>query len=365
MNTNVVCYSETEMGAIQRHIERNIGKIAEVYHQRFSEKLHVDICVVEPDKEKDWYTLVTMGMGAYRMNLPEPLLDYRRPRAELVLRLPKDWKIRSFRGKYRWPLNLLAELAKYPLVENTFLSTGHTVDMQRKLFWGLEFTGAVLVPAKLSGCLLPQMEMVDFYEVWPLYPEELELKRLFGLDPLMQRLETQKEPCLRENTAVSNEAPGLMLDWDRWHLTVIEKKSLPVEKLAAYNHMAMFLRWFVERELMGTYFNFMYPELLAEVREAPMEAELREFIRDALCGVISKGLFSAEGAAFAEWCLKTKGEEYRFAAELDAYTEKFFGTERHSEEFQDGAYLFLPYDENYYKAVKDILDGLYARWKRN
>ena len=35
--------------------------------------IHVDICVIPPAKGRDYYTLVTMGMGAHEMDLPEEL----------------------------------------------------------------------------------------------------------------------------------------------------------------------------------------------------------------------------------------------------------------------------------------------------
>ena len=31
----------------------------------------IHICIVPPPEERDYYTLVTMGMGAHRMNVPE------------------------------------------------------------------------------------------------------------------------------------------------------------------------------------------------------------------------------------------------------------------------------------------------------
>ena len=38
-------------------------------------------------------TLVTMGMGAHRMNVPEELAEYKLERAELAIALPPDWKL--------------------------------------------------------------------------------------------------------------------------------------------------------------------------------------------------------------------------------------------------------------------------------
>ena len=46
-----------------------------------------------PPRERDYYTLVTMGMGAHRMNVPEELAEYKLERAELAIALPADWKL--------------------------------------------------------------------------------------------------------------------------------------------------------------------------------------------------------------------------------------------------------------------------------
>ena len=37
--------------------------------------------------------LVTMGMGARPMNVPEELAEYKLERAELAIALPPDWKL--------------------------------------------------------------------------------------------------------------------------------------------------------------------------------------------------------------------------------------------------------------------------------
>ena len=64
-----------------------------VFHELVSPDIHVDICIVPPAEERDYYTLVTMGMGAHRMNVPEELAEYKLERAELAIALPADWKL--------------------------------------------------------------------------------------------------------------------------------------------------------------------------------------------------------------------------------------------------------------------------------
>ena len=64
-------YTEEEMEAIEGHIQQYFGEFENVFHELSSPDIHVDICVVPPSKERNYYTLVTMGMGAHRMNVPE------------------------------------------------------------------------------------------------------------------------------------------------------------------------------------------------------------------------------------------------------------------------------------------------------
>ena len=59
-------YSEEEMEVIEGHIQQYFGNFETVLHELSSPDIHVDICVVPPSEEHDYYTLVTMGMGAHR-----------------------------------------------------------------------------------------------------------------------------------------------------------------------------------------------------------------------------------------------------------------------------------------------------------
>ena len=70
-------YTEEEMSAIEQHIKNTFGEFENVFHELVSPDIHVDICVVPPSEKQDYYTLVTMGMGAHRMNVPEELAEYK------------------------------------------------------------------------------------------------------------------------------------------------------------------------------------------------------------------------------------------------------------------------------------------------
>ena len=63
-------YSEEERKAVEEHIKACFGAFETVLHEVVSPDIHVDVCVIPPAKDRNYYTLVTMGMGAHRMNVP-------------------------------------------------------------------------------------------------------------------------------------------------------------------------------------------------------------------------------------------------------------------------------------------------------
>lgn len=189
-------YTEAEMSAVEQHIKRTFGEFGHVFHELVSPDIHVDICVVPPFEERDYYTLVTMGMGAHRMNVPEELAEYRLERAELAIALPPDWKLdeESMKEeKWYWPIGLLKVLARLPAASDTWLGFGHTMDKQSpfakdtKLCASL-LTGPQGVEDGCEVCILPNGETVNFYQVIPLYRDEMEYKLEHDADALIEKM---------------------------------------------------------------------------------------------------------------------------------------------------------------------------------
>ena len=189
-------YTEAEMSAVEQHIKRTFGEFGHVFHELVSPDIHVDICVVPPFEERDYYTLVTMGMGAHRMNVPEELAEYRLERAELAIALPPDWKLdeESMKEeKWYWPIGLLKVLARLPAASDTWLGFGHTMDKQSpfakdtKLCASL-LTGPQGVEDGCEVCILPNGETVNFYQVIPLYRDEMEYKLEHNADALIEKM---------------------------------------------------------------------------------------------------------------------------------------------------------------------------------
>lgn len=81
-------YTEEELDQYEKYITDKFGEFKEVFHEIVSPDIHLDILIIPPTKENNYYKLITMGMGAYKMNVPKELKKHELERAELVLCLP-------------------------------------------------------------------------------------------------------------------------------------------------------------------------------------------------------------------------------------------------------------------------------------
>ena len=370
-------YTEEEMEAVEGHIQQYFGKVENVFHELVSPDIHVDICMVPPTEERDYCTLVTMGMGAHRMNVPEELVEYKLERAELAIALPADWKLdqESMKDeKWYWPIRLLKSLARLPINCDSWLGHGHTVENREPFADNTKLCTATLIGPQGTEdgsevCTLPGGEEVNFYQVIPLYEDELDYKLEHDVDALLDKMagisfvvNPTRQDAITRGTLSNDDFDGEMDDAS-YHIESIEEKELPIDPINAYNHMAIYLRWCMEHDLMGEEFLAEYGEVVEKVKADSASVDLREFIRDELDGCLFSVLFNHQGRAFAGYYYG-EGDSPYYPADVDDNALCFFGPERyHSDEFQDEAYLFIPFDEDYYQAMAEVIEERFANWQ--
>ncbi|MFR1353215.1 MAG: DUF4253 domain-containing protein, partial [[Clostridium] symbiosum] len=130
-----------------------------------------------------------------------------------------------------------------------------------------------------------------------------------------------------------------------------------------YNHMAIYLRWCMEHDLMGEDFLKEHGEVVKQVKADPASVDLRAFIQDELDGCLFSVLFNHQGRAFAGYYYG-EGDSPYYPADIDDNALRFFGPERyHSNEFQQEAYLFIPFDEDYYQAMAEVIGERFENWQ--
>ncbi|MFK8297227.1 suppressor of fused domain protein [Capnocytophaga cynodegmi] len=194
-------YTEEERTALESYIETTFGKFDEVLHELVSPDIHCDIYLIKPTPERNYYTLVTGGMGAFQMYTPE---DYHAsPFAELVINLPPTWNIQSEEEKDYWPIRWLKNLARLPIQHQTYLGYGHTIPTNDALE-GTNFDCLMLIGAVAQSedgeqsqwavAELPSGKEVGFFYVVPLYPEETQFKLDQSADDLLDKFEAADIP---------------------------------------------------------------------------------------------------------------------------------------------------------------------------
>lgn len=385
-SSDVVYYTEDEMKAVEEHIERCFGKFGNVWHEIKSQDIHVDVCVIPPDDGRDYCTLVTMGMGARRMNVPENLAEHNLDRAELAIALPSDWKLDQDSIKdenWYWPIRLLKTLAHLPIDCDTWLGWGHTVDNQEPFAETTKLSAVLLVSAQskcedAGVCTLPDGSEVNFYNLIPIYPDEMEYKKSHNADKLLERMENvsfivdpgradamdgydpdndeDDEDDTFDTDVNSDSDSDYIMDMGEWHLDTLHEKELPVDDITVYNHMAIYLRWAIENHLMSHEFLQEHMNIANAVLSAPESVDLREFIRDELGGMLTTSLFDDEGDALARYYYGDNAYPH-YPSDIDDYALKYFGPKRyHSREFKDEAYLYIPFDEDYYRNMASVID---------
>lgn len=362
----VELYEEEEIDAIEEHIKEYYGDFPTVFHEIVSPDIHCDICIVPPSKERNYYTLLTMGMGAHIMNIPKELAEEEYGRAELLICLPPDWKVGENSEEWFWPISLLKNLARLPINCDTWLGWGHSVDHQQPFAETTELCGSLLIyPENVEDgadvCVLPNGDNVNFFEVIPIYREEMNLKIDNDTKALLERMQNVSHVVNieRENTCADYQPPKhIPVDCISDHSDKITEKNLPLPLINGANHIAIFMRWCIEHDLVAPEFYRECPDIVEGVKSGK-DTDIREFILRFFDGDLEIYQLNFLGAGFAHnyYNWERSDAEYFYPADVDDYAEKYFGTEKYnSEEFQDEAYLFVPFNEEYYQGMSMYIE---------
>jgi hypothetical protein len=187
------CYAEEEINALEAYIVKYFGKFENVFHEIVSPDIHVDIAIIPPSAERNYYTLVTMGMGAHRMNVPEELSEYELERAEMMICLPPDWDINNNAEESYWPLRWLKIMARLPIEQDTWLGFGHTVPNGEGFADNTDLCCMIVsYPTQIDDdtpfCEMPDGSQVIFYQLIPIYETEMNYKIEHDAESLFEKI---------------------------------------------------------------------------------------------------------------------------------------------------------------------------------
>lgn len=367
---DIEMYSLEEVECLEDHIEKYFGEIPTVFHEIKSEDIHVDVYVVPPTEKRNYYTLITLGMGAHEMNVPEEAEG--KNRVELLMCLPPDWKVGEDAPEWYWPIGTLKSLAHLPIDCETWLGWGHTVDNGGNMAPNTQLSGSLLVRPEdvedgADECTLPGGEVVTFLELIPIYREEMDYKIDNDTKELLLKMGDVSHILNpnRHNVCEDYLSHAERFDNLHRHSRKVISKGLPVEPINGCNHIAIFVRWCITHHLLEEGFYKYCSEFAQSVLDRNI-LDLRPFFIETLGAMLEINQFSFVGANFLIYYYTgVEGRPY-YPADVDDYAEKFFGTERYNcEEFQDEAYMFVPYDETYYNGMSEYIQRAFDEFLPN
>ncbi len=163
-----------------------------------SDTIHLDVLYIKPSENRDYHSFVTLGMSNIAMNPIEGAEDDKY--SELMICLPKDWKVsdEDFKNEeYYWPIRWLKILARLPHENNSWLSFGHTIpngDPAMPFSEETKLSSMLLLPPvgidnEFWNLEISDSKNVKFYNLVPLYQEELSYKLKNGVDSLFDKFE--------------------------------------------------------------------------------------------------------------------------------------------------------------------------------
>ena len=202
------------MEQIAHHIEQTIGVSPMIFHEKVSEGIKLDLFIVPPTNQPpseehplgtSHYTIITAGLSARPQAVPEDARQDISPLQELMIALPGNWPGMRPDGsldtavinddKHWWPFAFLKMVARMPAEYETFLAPGVTIPNGEE--------AAPFADNTKLGCMMAFLPMlspnaaqlqiddntrIDFYALWPIYSEEMQLKLDKGLEPLLKKM---------------------------------------------------------------------------------------------------------------------------------------------------------------------------------
>lgn len=296
------------------------------------------------------------------MKVPKELKEHRLERAELVICLPPNWTFDPDVPGSMWPVELLNRIAHLPVKHRSWIGWGHSVDYSKPFNSETDQSAVLLLgPAFGEGssvCHLSGGEDVNFYQVIPLYDVEMRYKIDHGTDALLDRFGDDLDPVADlSRRPVVTEATFELIDRVEDHSRKIEEKQLNVNEINGANHIAMFLRWCIEHDLIDAEFTEFFADELGAIRRG--ELDIRRFIINSLGGELTKEILSDEGKAFASFYYDFYAEQGSpcYPEDVDNVALEYFGREKYdSAEFADEAYLFVPYGDDYFARISRHID---------
>lgn len=214
---NTACaYTLEEQNTVLSHIRHFYGGIKGITKSIVSPS-GVEILIIEPTSRFDCYTLVTCGVGASVIPVPDKEIP---SRCEFCMCMPPTWNTED-----TWPTDWLLRCASWLQQGNTWITCGHSLSDGTPLHDDTSMTSLLLTIPKerdsgAENCQLPNGDSVAIYQLIPVYTEEVLFKQVNGIMPLLDKMkdvsyivDTDRENTCRDFSAFEeNKEASMSMD---------------------------------------------------------------------------------------------------------------------------------------------------------
>lgn len=184
------------------------GRECRVLHEIVSDLVHIDVHVMWPTQEQNFFVVYTTGMSDLPMTPAKEVPEEHRKDlelAELYLFLPGDWPLDQDSlpsERAYWPIRALKFVARFPHEYHTWLNWGHTLPNgpdYAPLGDGVGFGAIVLMgggDAPLGRLETEDGRRLSLLHLVPLYKEEVEFKLKYGMEALTKLFDEKGVPAI-------------------------------------------------------------------------------------------------------------------------------------------------------------------------
>lgn len=180
MGKNGYYLTEEQRKEFELYVTKYFGPIYAVIHEDEYRDTALDIFVIAPGKDHDYYTLITCGIGAFPMEVEDEENGLHPEFAEYAINLPSYFSF-SPDNTEQWPIILLKTVARFPITyAKKLVSPDRIVFFEGKgksfdpttTFTSVLILDTMTTWMNRAECQHADGKKVSVYTVYPLYDEE-------------------------------------------------------------------------------------------------------------------------------------------------------------------------------------------------
>ena len=308
-------YTPEQLRSFDRHLELNFGPVDQIMAAPSCSNPVIDLIVLAPDPlaGRNFYTLLTRGMGSYIAPARNDMERSLPERVELIMFIETAWeapRISADTGPDTfWPALSMLRLARMPYATGRRIGPDTIFDNEEPLCENSPYEG-LLVRSVATSCIpeariwtMPDLQQVIFLQVVPLMRDEMDHARNDDITSLYDYLGWRGHFTVNFRSSAFDPTRSYF-DYvfcdSRWYLRFIERNRLEVSDSTAWLPGAWYMRFLIDSGMVNEDFVKEFHELKGYIDGEECDFDFEAFYRDVLQGCLDRRFLNKHGWFFTE-----------------------------------------------------------------